>query len=70
MKTQCVTKVVRDDIREVAHTMVGLEEGFVDLAFSLGEVEGMTAKEIKSYVRYIADWRLTQLKLEPVFRQF
>src|SRR5207302_4709445 len=69
-ETGCVTKAVRDDIREVAHTMVGLEEGFVDLAFSLGEVQGMTAAEIKSYVRYIADWRLTQLKLEPVFGNF
>ncbi len=37
-ETGCVTKAVRDDIRDVAHTMVGLEEGFVDLAFSLGEV--------------------------------
>jgi ribonucleoside-diphosphate reductase beta chain len=69
-ETGCVTKAVRDDIREVAHTMVGLEEGFVDLAFSLGEVQGMKAQEIKSYVRYIADWRLTQLKLEPVFGNF
>jgi len=69
-ETGCVTKAVRDDIREVAHTMVGLEEGFVDLAFSLGEVQGMTAAEIKSYVRYIADWRLTQLKLSPVFGNF
>jgi ribonucleoside-diphosphate reductase beta chain len=69
-ETGCVTKAVRDDIREVARTMVGLEEGFVDLAFSLGEVQGMTAKEIKSYVRYIADWRLTQLKLSPVFGHF
>ena len=42
-ETGCVTKAVRDDIRDVANTMVGLEEGFVDLAFSLGEVQGMTA---------------------------
>src|SRR6201992_1469273 len=69
-ETGCVTKQVRDDIREVANNMVKLEEGFVDLAFSLGEVEGMTAEEIKSYVRYIADWRLTQLKLSPVFGNF
>src|SRR5882672_5269756 len=69
-ETGCVTKAVRDDIREVAHTMVGLEEGFVDLALQMGDIEGMTAKEIKSYVRYIADWRLTQLKLAPVFGNF
>ena len=66
-ETGCVTKSVRDDIVDVAKTMVKLEEGFVDLAFNMGEIEGMTAADIKSYVRYIADWRLTQLKLPPVF---
>jgi ribonucleoside-diphosphate reductase beta chain len=69
-ETGAVTKAVREDIREVASTMVGLEENFVDLAFGLGDIQGMTPKDIKSYVRYIADWRLTQLKLEPVFGNF
>ncbi len=27
----------------------------------------MTPDDIKSYIRYIADWRLRQLKLEPIF---
>ena len=69
-ETGAVTKAVRDDIIDVAKTMVGLEERFVDLAFGLGRVEGMSAADIKSYVRYIADWRLTQLKLSPVFGWF
>ena len=69
-ETGAVTKAVRDDIIDVARTMVGLEERFVDLAFSLGEIQGMTPAHIKSYVRYIADWRLTQLKLTPVFGNF
>ena len=69
-ETGAVTKAVRDDIIDVAKTMVGLEEGFVDLAFSLGEIQGMTPADIKAYVRYIADWRLTQLKLAPVFGNF
>jgi ribonucleoside-diphosphate reductase beta chain len=69
-ETGAVTKAVRDDIIDVARTMVGLEESFVDLAFSLGEVQGMKAGDIKSYVRYIADWRLTQLRLPPVFGNF
>jgi ribonucleoside-diphosphate reductase beta chain len=30
----------------------------------------MSAEAIKSYIRYIADWRLTQLKLTPVFGDF
>jgi len=69
-ETGAVTPAVRDDIIDVAKTMVGLEENFVDLAFGLGEIEGMTAQDIKSYVRYIADWRLTQLRLPTVFGCF
>lgn len=69
-ETGAVTRAVRDDIMDVAKTMVKLEENFVDLAFSLGDVQGMSAPEIKSYVRYIADWRLTQLKLSPLYGYF
>lgn len=69
-ETGAVTAKVRADIREVAETMVRLEEGFVDLAFAMGGVTGMSAGDIKAYVRYIADWRLTQLKLKPVFGHF
>jgi ribonucleoside-diphosphate reductase beta chain len=69
-ETGAVTKAVRDDIVDVAKTMVGLEERFVDLAFGMGAIEGMTPDAIKAYVRYIADWRLTQLKLTPVFGNF
>ena len=69
-ETGAVTPAVRDDIIDVAKTMVKLEEGFVDLAFGLGKIEGMTPGDIKSYVRYVADWRLTQLKLAPVFGYF
>jgi ribonucleoside-diphosphate reductase beta chain len=69
-ETGAVTKAVRDDIVDVAKTMVGLEERFVDLAFGLGGIEGMTPGEIHAYVRYVADWRLTQLKLPTVFGYF
>jgi ribonucleoside-diphosphate reductase beta chain len=69
-ETGAVSKAVKDDITDVAKTMVGLEESFVDLAFGLGKIEGMTAEAIKDYVRYIGDWRLTQLKLDPVFGFF
>ena len=69
-ETGAVTKSVRDDIIDVAKTMVGLEERFIDLAFNLGEIQGMTPQDIKSYIRYIADWRLTQLRLTPVFDCF
>lgn len=69
-ETGALTRAVRDDIIDVAKTMVSLEESFIDLAFGIGDIEGMTPKDIRGYVRYIADWRLTQLKLRPVFGCF
>lgn len=58
---------VERDIVEVFRNQVALEDAFVDTAFEAGEVAGMTPDEIKAYVRFIADWRLKQLRLEPVF---
>ena len=69
-ETGAVTKNVKEDILDIATTMVGLEERFIDLAMELGSVEGMSALDIKNYVRFIADWRLTQLKLPPLFGYF
>jgi ribonucleoside-diphosphate reductase beta chain len=69
-ETGAVTRGVRDDIVDVARTMVTLEDNFIDLAFGLGEIEGMRPEEIRAYIRYVADWRLTQLKLTPVFGYF
>ncbi len=46
---------------------VRLEDAFIDLAFEQGPVPGMTPKEIKKYIRYIADWRLGQLGLKPIY---
>ena len=69
-ETGALTPAVVDDILDVARTTVKLEEAFVDLAFELGEIEGMGPEDIKRYIRYIADWRLTQLKLPTLFGQF
>jgi ribonucleoside-diphosphate reductase beta chain len=64
---QCLTPAVKRDIRDMCHTTVGLEDAFIDLAFEQGPVSGMSADDVKRYVRYIADWRLKQLKLKPMF---
>lgn len=56
-----------DELTEICKTIVHHEDAFIDLAFSMGEIEGMTAEDIKLYIRYIADRRLIQLGLEPVY---
>jgi len=66
-ETGCVTQAVKDDIVECCRTVVGLEDKFIDLAFEMGPVEGMTPADIKNYIRYIADWRLGQLDLPALY---
>jgi ribonucleoside-diphosphate reductase beta chain len=67
-ETGCVTKAVGQDILDCCETVVKLEDAFIDHAFAMGPVEGMTAKDIKAYIRYIADWRLKQLSLTPIYQ--
>jgi ribonucleoside-diphosphate reductase beta chain len=63
----CLTKAVKEDIIDICQKSVRLEDNFIDLAFEMGPVSGMTPKEIKKYIRYIADWRLGQLGLQPIY---
>lgn len=66
-ETGALTPAVADDIVDCCKTVVDLEDKFIELAFEAGEVEGMTPDDIKAYIRHIADWRLSQLGLPPVF---
>jgi ribonucleoside-diphosphate reductase beta chain len=66
-ETGCVTKSVADDIVDCCKTVVKLEDKFIDLAFEMGPVQGMTPDDIKNYIRYIADWRLGQLELPKIY---
>lgn len=66
-ETGCLTQSVKDDIVDCCKTVIKLEDKFIDLAFEMGDVEGMTPQDIKSYIRYIADWRLGQLDLPKVY---
>ena len=63
----CLTKAVKEDIIDCCQKTVRLEDAFIDLAFEQGPVPGMSAKEIKRYIRYIADWRLSQLGLPAIY---
>jgi ribonucleoside-diphosphate reductase beta chain len=66
-ETGCVTKAVADDIIDCCKTVVGMEDRFIDLAFEMGPVQGMTPDDIKGYIRFIADWRLRQLELPGIY---
>jgi ribonucleoside-diphosphate reductase beta chain len=55
-------------IYTIAEKMVALEDKFIDLAFGVNEMEGLSAEDVKKYIRYIADRRLISLGLKGVFK--
>lgn len=61
------TPRLHEELREICATIVEHEEAFIDLAFEMGAVEGLNAGQVKTYIHFIADRRLTQLGLEPIY---
>ena len=58
----------KSTIYEMARQAVKLEDNFVDLAYKLGEIDGLEQSEVKQYVRYITDRRLIQLGLKGNYK--
>lgn len=62
------TEELKRRIYVACSTIVTHEDAFIDLAFSVeGAIDGITPGEVKSYIRYIADRRLMQLGLAPIY---
>jgi len=66
------TEIWNDELKQsiyaIAEKMVELEDKFIDLAFSMGEMEGLTPADVKQYIRYIADRRLIGLGMKGIFK--
>ena len=64
-------KIIFDLIGELydaCKTIVAHEDSFIDLAFQMGPIQGLTADQVKKYIRWIGDRRLIQLGLEPIYK--
>ncbi len=55
------------DLALACTTIVDHEDAFIDRAFEMGPVEGLKGADVKQYIRYIADHRLMQLGLMPLY---
>jgi ribonucleoside-diphosphate reductase beta chain len=58
----------KSNIYTIASKMVELEDKFIDLAFGVNEMQGLTKDEVKTYIRYIADRRLIALGMKGIFK--
>lgn len=61
-------RIVTDDFKKEIYDMfrmgVALEDKVIENAFEMGVVNGISAPEVKQYIRYLADRRLIQLGLK------
>lgn len=69
-QTGVVNKQISEKIVEFARQAVNLEAKFIELAFEMGSLPGLTSEEMIAYIQYIADWRLTQLTLPTLYGYF
>jgi ribonucleoside-diphosphate reductase beta chain len=62
------TDELKSSIYTIAEKMVALEDKFIDLAFGVTPMKGLTSEEVKKYIRYIADRRLIGLGMKGIFK--
>jgi len=60
---------LKGKIYTIAEKMVELEDKFIDLSFATGAIEGLTAHEVKEYIRYIADRRLISMGMKGIYKR-
>ena len=61
------TTEFEQELYTACETIIEHEDAFIDLAFEFGAIEGLSPQDVKSYIRYTADRRLSQLGLKPKY---
>lgn len=61
------TSILKEKIKQTCSDIINLEDEFIRLAFEGHQIEGLTEKEVKDYIRYIGNRRLVQLGYEEMF---
>lgn len=61
------TPALHNKIYDACRQMIATEDTFIDTCFSLGPVPGLTPEELKAYIRYTADQKLLELRLDKIY---
>jgi len=64
---QLWTPKMHERLYTACKEMIALEDAFIDTCFSMGPVPGLTPEEVKQYIRYTADRKLIELRLDKLF---
>jgi ribonucleoside-diphosphate reductase beta chain len=57
----------KQKVYEICENVLVHEDAFIDLAFEMGDIEGLKSEDVKKYMRFIADRRLKQLGLKKKY---
>lgn len=61
------TPSLHNKIYDACKEMIAIEDTFIDNCFSLGDIPGLTAAELKQYIRFTADKKLIDLRLDKLY---
>ena len=53
---------LKSELYQACRTIIEHEDAFIDLAFEMGPMEGLTGQEVKDYIRFIANRRLNSIR--------
>ena len=63
----CLDKSLKSEIRDIAKIMVDNELAFIDLAFGENSQDGLNKDSVKTYIKYLCDFRLTNLGIKTIY---
>ena len=61
------TAEMRSNVTEACHLSVKLEFGFIDKAFEMGDIEGLTKDQLKNFIKARANDKMVELGYNPVY---
>jgi ribonucleoside-diphosphate reductase beta chain len=62
-----LTDELKSKLYDAAETTVALEDAFIDKAFAVGDIEGLSAADMKAFIRHRANTKLLDLGLKTIF---
>lgn len=64
---QLNTTHMREQVTEACHLSVKLEYDFIDKAFEMGDIEGLTKDQLKNFIKARANDKMVELGYNPVY---
>jgi ribonucleoside-diphosphate reductase beta chain len=61
------TETLKNRIAEACKTSVKLEFDFIDKAFEMGNIEGLTKEQLKNFIKVRANEKLKELDYNPIY---